>query len=223
MPCVLYCQSIVVSCYVGLNVTCAAVVLIIDSSAIYDECMRMWVMLLYIFAHLCGHICCYICYSNDMTCMGTRHSRHRFSIYVFQFFSMVLVFFVWAYTVLFDYTCNEKKYKFMSFFCRFQLIGMPCFMCVWLSYRTLEFAHVHNEVNVHNIEPLTERDLSAMVSRIAACSYIPTPDETCCICHGSYVKPVTLFCMHPYCLVCITEWVRLNHTCPICRRQINGE
>jgi hypothetical protein len=157
-------------------------------------------------------VCCYICCPRVMTFMRVRHSRHGCSICLIHYFTSLVIFGAWAYFVL--TTCIDNTHVFMVFFRWFHLVFMVCFMCIWACYIIVD------KDNIDNIELVPERDHPANVTAINVCSYTSTPVEMCCICHGLYVKPVTLPCMHSYCLDCITEWSRINQCCPICRRQM---
>jgi hypothetical protein len=221
MPRVVYCYSVVGVCLVGFNLLCAFVVLAIETSALYDDCMRMWLMLLFTFTLICGQIYCYVCFSSSITCIGTRRSVRRLSICVLYFVIKLILLCVLAREVFVDYTCNEKNHVFMAGFFRFQLITIACFLCIWASYIINEFTHLSVGVNVDNIETMSEcDDQSIGMPCMIVCPYMPTVGEMCCICHDLYVKPVTLVCKHPYCSACIMEWATKNNTCPVCRQQI---
>lgn len=51
--------------------------------------------------------------------------------------------------------------------------------------------------------------------------YDPKPDEEliCVICHSVLSEPVECHCRHVFCRRCISEWVRKNNSCPVCRKR----
>jgi hypothetical protein len=53
---------------------------------------------------------------------------------------------------------------------------------------------------------------------------VPNLQEGCPICLESNVSPVIQICEgHYFCRACISQWLRRNNTCPICRSLIVRE
>ena len=46
---------------------------------------------------------------------------------------------------------------------------------------------------------------------------------TCAICHELFVRAHTLSCSHTFCEQCISNWLRKNKICPICRKAVVGK
>ena len=52
---------------------------------------------------------------------------------------------------------------------------------------------------------------------------LPSGEHSCSICQEDYSrehKPVRLPCLHVFCRVCISAWLREHSTCPVCRTDI---
>ena len=45
----------------------------------------------------------------------------------------------------------------------------------------------------------------------------------CVICQELFVKAHSLSCSHSYCEKCITDWMKANKHCPMCRKTIEGK
>jgi hypothetical protein len=192
-----------------------------EYSALFDECTRMWVMLLVTFILVYVHIFCYICCKYDTEFEWLWHSQHLFSICLLHYFSTLVICFAWAYIILFDETCDKGNHMLMVYFCRYQFTLMTFFVCIWTPYVVVacKIKYGGETGVIRGSVPAREQPLSVL--DITVSSYVPTLGEICCICHCLYIDPVILSCKHSYCLACITKWETINHRCPICRRQIN--
>ena len=42
--------------------------------------------------------------------------------------------------------------------------------------------------------------------------------DTCVICYDVHTHPVICSCKHIFCMDCISNWVTIKSTCPLCRR-----
>jgi hypothetical protein len=42
----------------------------------------------------------------------------------------------------------------------------------------------------------------------------------CCICKDIMIYPYILHCSHSFCKKCVVEWLRVNKSCPTCRKMI---
>jgi hypothetical protein len=205
---------------VGVNIICAVVVLATEFPALFDGCTRMWLMLLVTFTVIYGQVCSYICCQCDTAFTWLVRSENIFNICLLHYFGMLVLFFVWAYIIVFDSTCDHQKHMLLTIFFRYQFTLMTCFMCIWTPYVvTACRRQYYSEPNVIPRSAPDENHPPSVLSIIVS-SYVPKTGEMCCICHCFYVEPVILSCKHSYCLVCITKWETFNPRCPICRQQI---
>lgn len=52
---------------------------------------------------------------------------------------------------------------------------------------------------------------------------MPEDSGECSICHDSLINPKTLHCNHTFCSECISSWLRIHPTCPVCRSTGHGQ
>jgi hypothetical protein len=89
------------------------------------------------------------------------------------------------------------------------------------SVLTQDNAQNLKNVNDHNdtqLETLTER----ITSNVPEGLYFSTFDELleCFICRKRLITPYILHCSHTFCKKCIIEWLRVNKSCPTCKKMI---